>query len=349
MPQVHVLRPGYAHWEPFAKQRAGGTISLVLDDVKMIVDTGTAIDRQVILDALTQHGLRREDIEYVVCTHGHSDHIGNNNLFPHATFIVGYDLSRGDEYAFIDYSQGAYRINDDIEILYTPGHTSEDISVLATTALGVVAIVGDLFENSQDMSDDSWITFSRDQERQSKNRDMIINLSDFIVPGHGDIFKTPKNVVNSHNIILRSSTIVEETSRRSIPTFGQDLQNTPLSEISQIIADAMRKVYSVSYLEEHRIKSMFRRLFAHYRSETPTDYGALYEILHKELEEFQADPARHTHGTILVTHHFETNRGDKPWVSLYVTRSTYYRHLREAYAAFAEHLRTKEIRLRESA
>ena len=53
------------------------------------------------------------DIEYVVCTHGHSDHVGNLNLFPDATFIVSYDLSKKDRYTVYPFKQGAsYKIDE---------------------------------------------------------------------------------------------------------------------------------------------------------------------------------------------------------------------------------------------
>ena len=48
--------------------------------------------------ALHMEGLTPAEIDTVVGTHGHSDHIGNLNLFPHATVIVSYDISRGDTF-----------------------------------------------------------------------------------------------------------------------------------------------------------------------------------------------------------------------------------------------------------
>ena len=37
-----------------------------------------------------------DSIEYVVCTDGHIENIGNLNLFPKATFIVGFSIVRED-------------------------------------------------------------------------------------------------------------------------------------------------------------------------------------------------------------------------------------------------------------
>jgi glyoxylase-like metal-dependent hydrolase (beta-lactamase superfamily II) len=194
--QVFVLRPGYARQQPSGTLRAGGTISLVIGSVTVLVDTGTVVDRQLLLDALRRHDLNPVDIQYVVCTHGHSDHIGNNNLFAHATFIIGRDLSVRDEYTSIDYSSGSYRLDAEIDIIETPGHTSEDIAVLVRTAQGRVVIAGDVFENASDLDDDSWVALSRDPEQQRRSRSKILELADFIVPGHGDTFAVPGRTVS---------------------------------------------------------------------------------------------------------------------------------------------------------
>jgi glyoxylase-like metal-dependent hydrolase (beta-lactamase superfamily II) len=47
-----------------------------------------------------------EDIKFVVSTHGHSDHIGNNNLFLNAIHIVGTCVSDKHVYFLHDFSKG---------------------------------------------------------------------------------------------------------------------------------------------------------------------------------------------------------------------------------------------------
>jgi glyoxylase-like metal-dependent hydrolase (beta-lactamase superfamily II) len=42
-------------------------------------------------------------------------------------------------------------VDDEVEVMPTPGHTGQDISVIVRTEEGVVAIVGDLFECGQDL------------------------------------------------------------------------------------------------------------------------------------------------------------------------------------------------------
>jgi glyoxylase-like metal-dependent hydrolase (beta-lactamase superfamily II) len=187
MAEVVVLRPGYAFEESSGTFRAGATVSLVIADVRIIIDTGGPAEKTVIVAALTGHGLSPEEIDYVVCTHGHIDHVGNNNLFPRATFLAGQDRSVGDQFSSLDLANGPVVITAGVRVVATPGHTSEDISVLVDTDRGLVAVVGDLFENGAD--GETWVAFSRDPHLQRQSRAEILSLADFIVPGHGDIFR----------------------------------------------------------------------------------------------------------------------------------------------------------------
>ena len=105
--------------------------------------------------------------------------------------MMGRDYSNGDSFRALDFSAGSISIARGVELLATPGHTSEDISVLAHTNNGEVAIVGDLFESAADLDDEQlWLGQSRNPAEQRRNRARILSLARFIVPGHGNIFAT---------------------------------------------------------------------------------------------------------------------------------------------------------------
>jgi glyoxylase-like metal-dependent hydrolase (beta-lactamase superfamily II) len=164
------------------------TISLVLaGDVRMVVDTGGPDERNLVVELLAGQDLAPDDIEWVVCTHGHLDHVGNLNLFPYATFLSGQDRSIGDHFSTLDLTAGPIQLTSGVEVIATPGHTSEDISVLVHTDDGVVAIAGDVFENG-DMRDQAWLQFSRSPRTQRRSRSALLAHADFIVPGHGPMF-----------------------------------------------------------------------------------------------------------------------------------------------------------------
>lgn len=188
--EVKVIRQGYATWLGPTKQKADGTVTLIKGRKLILVDTAGPHSRDALLQALKNESVKPGDIDYVVCTHGHLDHTGNNNLFANATFILSYDICKGDEYTFHDFtSERPYKIDDSVEVIPTPGHTNQDVSVIVRTRQATVAIVGDLFERTEDVEDESlWRSFSEFPEDQEESRKIIIAQADYIVPGHGEMF-----------------------------------------------------------------------------------------------------------------------------------------------------------------
>ncbi|CAJ1086485.1 Transmembrane 4 L6 family member 5%2C partial [Xyrichtys novacula] len=153
---VSVLKPGYCLSEPDGTFRADGTISLITGPRTILVDTGGPWDRDFLLQTLKDRGVDPGDVDMVVGTHGHSDHVGNLSLFAHAELIVGFDHSEGDRYRPNKLSEGqVYRVDEHVCVVPTPGHTGQDVSVQVTgTSAGVVLVAGDLFECCSD--EDSW-------------------------------------------------------------------------------------------------------------------------------------------------------------------------------------------------
>ena len=97
-------------------------------------------------------------------------------------------------FTFHDFASGSpYLIDDEVQVIATPGHTSRDVSVVVKTQSGVVVVAGDLFECADDRENEKlWRAFSERPEEQARSRQRILELADFIVPGHGDIFAVKK-------------------------------------------------------------------------------------------------------------------------------------------------------------
>lgn len=83
----------------------------------------------------------------------------------------------------------------------TPGHTAEDVSVLVDDeSAGVrtrTAITGDLFENEKDLEDPTiWQGLGSPELRQTQAemRSKILEISDYVVPGHGPRFKVTESM-----------------------------------------------------------------------------------------------------------------------------------------------------------
>ncbi|XP_054851050.1 metallo-beta-lactamase domain-containing protein 1 [Eublepharis macularius] len=188
---VVVLQEGHAAELPDGATRADGTVSLVLGPQPTLVDTGGPWGRGRLLAGLARQGLAPEDVRHVVCTHGHSDHAGNLNLFPRADLIVGTDLCTPDgRYLPTGLRRGLpYALHPGrLEVLPTPGHTGSDVSLLVRgTDLGDVLLAGDLFEREGD--EGQWQPLSEDPARQAASRARALRIADVIVPGHGPPFQ----------------------------------------------------------------------------------------------------------------------------------------------------------------
>lgn len=197
MYEVHVLFDGYCR-PTEGGMLANCSCTLIKGPKNIIVDTMTPWDGKRLLDAIQKLGIGCDDIGYVISTHGHSDHVGNNNLFLSAKHVVGrcvsYKQMYYDDGTFFN-DDGVYEIDEHVQVVSTPGHTLSDVSVVIKTTKGIFGVVGDLFENENDLLDESiWLDAgSENPELQRKNRKYIFDKVDWIIPGHGPMFSTKKS------------------------------------------------------------------------------------------------------------------------------------------------------------
>lgn len=187
-----VLKAGYCLPQTEGTFRADGSITLVTGPKNILVDTGGPWDRDFLLLKLKEKDLGPGDVHVVVGTHGHSDHVGNLNLFPKALIIVGYDISEGDTYHSNRLAEGqAFTIDEHVCVVPTPGHTGQDVSLRVKGAsVGTLLVAGDLFESCSD--ENSWRELSMNTAVQEIHRQEALRTADVIIPGHGFPFRIIK-------------------------------------------------------------------------------------------------------------------------------------------------------------
>ena len=114
---------------------------LINDNV--LVDTGAGQNKEYLFSKLRENGVEPDNIEMIVNTHCHFDHIGGNHFFPNAKIAIhkldaisirnkdtlGTSLSAFDD---ADNSRVDVELKDgdkigDFEVIHTPGHTSGGI------------------------------------------------------------------------------------------------------------------------------------------------------------------------------------------------------------------------------
>jgi len=196
MAEVKVLIQGYAK-EENGVEFASSTTTLIRDgDLNIIVDPG--MDRKLLLGVLRGENLSPSKINYVILTHYHLDHSLLAGIFENAMV-----LDNGEMYSWdgkIE-SHGGKIPGTNIEIMRTPGHDMFHCSVLVQTDdFGKVAIVGDVFwwkdDQKQETDQGSLIEhkdpYVKNEEELMNSRKKVLEVADYIIPGHGKMFKVKK-------------------------------------------------------------------------------------------------------------------------------------------------------------
>jgi glyoxylase-like metal-dependent hydrolase (beta-lactamase superfamily II) len=192
---VTVLIEGYV--KLFADKHLEAAPSTVLirkSGKKLLVDPGS--NPQLLVKALQREGLKPVDIDLLFLTHYHLDHILNIRLFPHQDIYDGTTLYRGDE----EIPCAAGIPVAEVEVVLTPGHSSEHASLVVKGNNGRYAVAGDVFwweDGKEPATDretlmnlpDPW---AQDRAALKQSRLKLLQQADYIIPGHGKIFQETK-------------------------------------------------------------------------------------------------------------------------------------------------------------
>ena len=163
-----------------------------------LIDTGAGLDENYITSQLEKHNIKKEDIDLIINTHCHFDHIGGNYIFENAEIAIhkldAISLKNKDT---LGTSFDAFKINPnnskvDIElndgdtisgfkVIHTPGHTYGGICLWD----GVNLISGDtVFANGGVGRFDIGGNYQDLTESVHKLTELdVVNL----LPGHGPI------------------------------------------------------------------------------------------------------------------------------------------------------------------
>lgn len=193
MAEVKILIQGYAK-EKDGVEFASSTTTLIQEgDLNIIVDPG--MDRKLLLETLQKENFSPEKINYVILTHYHLDHSLLTGIFENAKILDNSDMYYWD--GKIE-RHGGRVPGTDIKIIKTPGHDMFHCSVLVETKeFGKVAIIGDVFwwrDNQPQETDRESLMkqedpYVKNEEELIGSRKKVLEIADYIVPGHGKMFK----------------------------------------------------------------------------------------------------------------------------------------------------------------
>ncbi|CAD6556604.1 hypothetical protein LMG27952_06149 [Paraburkholderia hiiakae] len=139
------------------------------------------------LQHLADAGWSRDDVDVVICTHLHVDHVGWNTIlvdgkwvptFPKARYLIGkrefeHWSNEGDEEqqaimgdsvrpifdaGLVDLVEMDHRISPEIRLRPTPGHTPGHVSVMIESEGQRAVITGDIAHHPYQMAHPEWAT-----------------------------------------------------------------------------------------------------------------------------------------------------------------------------------------------
>ncbi|MHB8683334.1 MAG: MBL fold metallo-hydrolase [Dehalococcoidia bacterium] len=207
-------------WAPYAEYATGErqTLSASMTSFlvraggkTILVDTGMgAKDRKYfpngrLPDALAEAGVRPDDIDLVVVTHIHIDHVGGHTTKQGEAWVPAFPKSkhlfarkewdywtapavahaRGNEYvvdcvlplkdaAHIELVSSEHRVTDEITMLPTPGHTPAHTSYLISSAGESAVILGDVAHTPVQVTEGWSGIFDIDPVMAAKTRDALM-------------------------------------------------------------------------------------------------------------------------------------------------------------------------------
>ena len=187
MAEVKILIEGFttADTKETGEEKTCPTITLVRDNnIIMVVDPGILEDQGMLTNKLEEEGLKIDDVNIVCITHSHIDHYRNIGMFPKAKTLEYWGLWNKNTVEV-----WKEQFTKDIRIIKTPGHNYDCITLLVKTENDIIAIVGDLFWKENFPMDDP---YASDKKSLRENRKKILEMADWIIPGHGRMYKVKK-------------------------------------------------------------------------------------------------------------------------------------------------------------
>jgi len=210
VPRAMLLKRGHLIRERDVIRFADSSVTLVVAGNRtIVVDTAIPSRERYIVNMLERCTLSPGDVDTVINTHLHPDHVGCNHLFGNAEFLVHREeaprlptvrLPNGKEFAFVGDGD---EIADGVRIMHVPGHSEGSIAVMVKGLLvnapdelvnpdpsihhRKIVIAGDAlptFDNYHKMVPPA---LNYDPRVALGSMKKIIAAAEVVIPGHDDI------------------------------------------------------------------------------------------------------------------------------------------------------------------
>ncbi|MEM3466125.1 MAG: MBL fold metallo-hydrolase [Candidatus Jordarchaeales archaeon] len=183
-----------------------------IDGSLVLIDSGVGVDTERIVENVKKAGYNPEDLEYLIGTHKHIDHIGGNWFFRNSfgCKVVMHELDAGAVESGDQFTTGAqlYGVKlhpcevdmkisrttslivgqFSLSLIHTPGHTPGSISVLLEKE-GKRVLFG------QDIHGPIEPSWGSDVDQYCDSMKLLLSLNaDILCEGHFGIYTSPEKV-----------------------------------------------------------------------------------------------------------------------------------------------------------
>ena len=207
------------------------------DYMNVMIDSGSDQNFLVLQRGLRKIGLKVRDVNLVINSHEHCDHIGANRYFQETSMIAAYRLAAskmvsGDYYVTMykgnDLNEIPLRVhlwlenmtridlgNYSLRVFHTPGHTSGCISIIETT--------GGLLFSADSVFAGGTLSYIAESGSIGDYLDSLTRLRCFdlhaLYPGHGRISTTP--LVDIDKALANAQGVLDDRSGNGPEVFYQ--------------------------------------------------------------------------------------------------------------------------------
>ncbi len=149
----------------------------------IVVDPSTRYMRPAVKTSFRQIGVFPKDVDTVILTHAHGDHLENLDMYRKARVYIHSGSDREVPGATVIDGE-EFEVCPGVRIVHTPGHCPEECSVFVD-ADRRYAIAGDAVPLEGNLREMRAPTLCTDPEAALESIKKIRGYADVVIPGHG--------------------------------------------------------------------------------------------------------------------------------------------------------------------
>lgn len=154
----------------------------------IVVDPSDEYMDAAVRTSFKQLGILPEEVDIVVLTHTHSDHVENLGLYKKAKVYV-HSGSKVRIPGTIVIDSPEYKLCEGVRLVHTPGHCNEEMSVFVNADRKYVC-AGDAIPLEDNFVKDVPPAINIDARLALESIKKIRDYADVVIPGHGFPFMT---------------------------------------------------------------------------------------------------------------------------------------------------------------